>query len=198
MRALTGMERSDERLLRATAEGDGDAFAAFFRRHEAAVTRFCVRRCETPDDVADAVADTFLVALRRARSYEAVLPSAAPWLLGVAQRVVARQARGHRRRLRLTGRVAAAASPYTDAEAERVMAAIDAARRCDQLRAALGSLPRGERKVLELVAYGELTPAEAAAALQITPNAARLRLARARRRLAGEDQTELEVARARA
>ena len=47
---------ADERLLADTAAGDADAFAAFFRRHEPAVTRFCTRRCETPDDVADAVA----------------------------------------------------------------------------------------------------------------------------------------------
>ena len=41
----------------------------------------------------------------------------------------------------------------------------------------------GDRKVLELVAYEQLSPTEAASALGMSPNAARLRLARARRRL---------------
>ena len=41
----------------------------------------------------------------------------------------------------------------------------------------------GDRKVLELVAYEQLSPSEAAVALGISPNAARLRLARARKRL---------------
>jgi DNA-directed RNA polymerase specialized sigma24 family protein len=41
----------------------------------------------------------------------------------------------------------------------------------------------GDRKVLELVAYAQLSPTEAALALGISPNDARLRLARARRRL---------------
>jgi DNA-directed RNA polymerase specialized sigma24 family protein len=40
-----------------------------------------------------------------------------------------------------------------------------------------------DRKVLELVAYAQLSPSEAALALGISPNAARLRLARARKRL---------------
>jgi RNA polymerase sigma-70 factor (ECF subfamily) len=44
-------------------------------------------------------------------------------------------------------------------------------------------MPVGDRKVLELVAYAQLSPSEAAVALGISPNAARLRLARARRRL---------------
>jgi RNA polymerase sigma-70 factor, ECF subfamily len=44
-------------------------------------------------------------------------------------------------------------------------------------------MPAGDRKVLELVAYAQLSPSEAAVALGISPNAARLRLARARRRL---------------
>jgi RNA polymerase sigma-70 factor (ECF subfamily) len=44
-------------------------------------------------------------------------------------------------------------------------------------------MPAGDRKVLELVAYAQLSPTEAALALGISPNAARLRLARARMRL---------------
>ena len=111
--------RTDGELLAGAARGDGDAFAAFFRRHEAVVTRFAIRRCGTADDVADAVADTFLVALRRA----------------------------------------------------------------DALRPRIDALPRRDREVLELVAYADLEPHEAAAALGISANAARLRLARARRRL---------------
>lgn len=49
------------------------------------------------------------------------------------------------------------------------------------LEEALARLTRSEREVLELVAYDGLSPTEAANALEITPNAARLRLSRARR-----------------
>ena len=52
-----------------------------------------------------------------------------------------------------------------------------------QLYAAMDVLSDGERAVLELVALDELPIAEAAAALDIGPVAARVRLHRARRRL---------------
>ena len=61
----TGVSSTDADLLAATVAGDPDAFAAFFRRHERAVMRFAISRCSMPDDVADVVSETFLVALRR-------------------------------------------------------------------------------------------------------------------------------------
>ncbi|WP_205699163.1 RNA polymerase sigma factor [Conexibacter sp. SYSU D00693] len=179
------MERSDAQLLAGTAAGDPDAFAAFFRRHEQTVTAFVLRRCAGPDEVADAVADTFLAALRGAGRFRDEHPDggARPWLLGIAVRVVLRQRRGARRRLRLGARAAGAQPRYAGAEADAIAAAVDAARRRPELEAALDALPRREREVLELVVHDELTPTEVAAALGISANAARLRLSRARARL---------------
>ena len=186
------MSATDDTLLSATARGDGEAFAAFFRRHEPAVARFAIRRCDRADEVADAIADTFLVALRRAGSFDPAQGDARPWLLGIAQRVIGGQRRSRMRRVRLAGR-AAALPTYEPDEAERVDAAIDAARRVDDLRPRIDALPRRDRQVLELVAYGDLEPHEAAHALGISANAARLRLARARRRL-GDTTTEVSYA----
>jgi RNA polymerase sigma-70 factor (ECF subfamily) len=62
-----------------------------------------------------------------------------------------------------------------------IASAIDASRQAPILEEALARLTRSERDVLELVAYDGLSPTEAAVALDITPNAARLRLSRARR-----------------
>ncbi|MGH2678419.1 MAG: sigma factor-like helix-turn-helix DNA-binding protein [Actinomycetota bacterium] len=50
-------------------------------------------------------------------------------------------------------------------------------------RDGLARLPAGERAVMELAALDGLSPAEAAQALGILPAAARMRLARARRKL---------------
>ncbi len=186
------MERTDGALLRATAAGDGDAYASFFRRHEGAVRRFALRRCTSPDEVGDAIADTFLVALRRATSYDDAQGHAAPWLIGICMRVIGQQERSRGRRLRLAKK-AASLPAYLPDEADRVLAAIEAAQRVDRLRPHLASLPRAEREVLELVAYGELTPAEAAAALGISANAARSRLARARRRLTSVASADPDV-----
>ena len=61
--------------------------------------------------------------------------------------------------------------------------AVEAARQAPHVQAALRAMSAGDRKVLELVAYALLSPSEAAVALDISPNAARLRLARARKQL---------------
>jgi RNA polymerase sigma-70 factor (ECF subfamily) len=177
------VDDSDQGLLAATAAGDADAFAVFFRRHEQAVTRFALRRCVDAGEVGDLVADTFLVALRRADDYRPQTEDALPWLLGIAIRIASGRRRAARVRLRLPTRLASATSPYTPEEVDAVVAAIDAAALAPDLEAALGRLPRREREVLELVAYDGLTPSEAAAALGLNANAARLRLSRARRHM---------------
>jgi len=54
----------------------------------------------------------------------------------------------------------------------------------DRVRAALARLSRTDREALLLVAVGELTGADAANALGISPSAVKMRVHRARRRLA--------------
>jgi RNA polymerase sigma-70 factor (ECF subfamily) len=48
----------------------------------------------------------------------------------------------------------------------------------------LASLPEGDREILRLWAWERLEPGEIAMVLQVSPNAATLRLSRARRKLA--------------
>jgi RNA polymerase sigma factor (sigma-70 family) len=177
------MERTDQELLAATAAGDGEAFATFWRRHISTVMAFGIHRCASSDDVADLVADTFLAAYRAAGRYRAETATAAPWLLGIATRLASNQHRTLARWLRAHRRAAGEPPRFTGEEYEAVEAAIDAARQAPHVQAALRAVPAGDRKLLELVAYSQLSPSEAALALGISPNAARLRLARARRRL---------------
>jgi RNA polymerase sigma-70 factor (ECF subfamily) len=61
-------------------------------------------------------------------------------------------------------------------------AAIDGQQRA-RVRAALARLPARERDTLLLIAAGEVTMAEAAVVLGVTPSAVKMRLSRARRRL---------------
>jgi RNA polymerase sigma-70 factor (ECF subfamily) len=152
------VQLTDARLLHDAAHGDANAFAILFRRHVGPVTLYAVRRCNDPEDVADLVADTFLIALQAAGRYIPETDTALPWLFGIARRVLARQRR-------------------------RSAGAIDASRQAPALEAALACLSSGEREVLELVAYDGLSPSEAAMVLNLSPNAARLRLSRARRHL---------------
>jgi RNA polymerase sigma factor (sigma-70 family) len=130
---------------------------------------FGIHHCATSEDVADLVADTFLAAFRAAGRYRAETATAAPWLLGIATRLASNQHRRLTRWLRVSRRAAGEPPRFTGEEYEAVEAAIDAGRQTPHVQALLRAMPAGDRKVLELVAYAQLSPTEAALALGISP-----------------------------
>jgi RNA polymerase sigma-70 factor (ECF subfamily) len=185
------VDRSDALLLAAAADGDGDAFGVFFRRHSRAVTSYAVRRCDNPEDVADLVSDTFMIALQASGRYIPETETALPWLFGIARRVLARQRRRKSGFARLLVKSSNSHPRFQGMEEDAIASAIDAVRSAPALAAALDTLSQGERDVLELVAFDGLSPSEAALVLDLTPNAARLKLSRARKHLRhalGEDR----------
>lgn len=179
------VDRSDADLLAAAADGDGEAYGAFFRRHSRAVTAYAVRRCDNSDDVADLVSDTFMIALQASNRYIPETDTALPWLYGIARRVLARQRRRKAGFARLLVKSTHSELRFQGFEEEAIAAAIDATRKAPALAQALDRLSKGERDVLELVAFEGLSPSEAAVVLELTPNAARLKLSRARRHMRG-------------
>src|SRR5512133_2292206 len=64
------VEPSDAQLLGRLGH-DTDSLRAFYLRHVGAVTRFLARRCRTPEDLADAVAQTFVEVIGSAPRYDA-------------------------------------------------------------------------------------------------------------------------------
>lgn len=79
-------------------------FQGLFRDTERDLLAYALRRVNRPEDAADVVAETFLVAWRR---LDDVPPgdSARLWLFGVARRQVANQRRGQLRQNRLADRL---------------------------------------------------------------------------------------------
>ncbi len=179
------VDRSDAHLLAAAADGDGEAYGAFFLRHSRAVTSYAVRRCDNADDVADLVADTFMIALQASGRYIPETATALPWLYGIARRVLARQRRRKAGFARLLVKSTHSQVRFQGIEEDSIADAIDATRKAPELQEALDALSQGERDVLELVAFDGLSPTEAAIVLDLTPNAARLKLSRARRHMRG-------------
>lgn len=136
---------------------------------------YAVRRTDDPQDAADAVADTFLVAWRRL----ADMPTggaARPWLYGVARKSLANQRRGALRREQLADRFGAELANQLKSEPA------DSARD-DALHEALATLAPDDREVLLLSAWEGLSPAEIAKATGARGVTVRSRLHRARRRL---------------
>jgi RNA polymerase sigma-70 factor (ECF subfamily) len=152
-------------------------FAVLYAEHGRDILAYALPRAAGPEDAADVVAETFLVAWRRARD---VPPGAEArlWLFGVARRVLANQRRGEGRRTRLAERLraelpAAAVQPDPDGEGAAVMRA-------------LARLDQDDRELLLLANWEELSSAQIARVLGISTVAARTRLHRARHRLRAE------------
>ncbi|WP_053227114.1 RNA polymerase sigma factor [Solirubrobacter soli] len=74
----------DADLLSAAARRDGDAFAAFYRRHESLVLGYLRRRVGEPELAFDLAAETFAAALLSAGRYRGSEGPATAWLLGIA------------------------------------------------------------------------------------------------------------------
>jgi RNA polymerase sigma factor (sigma-70 family) len=145
-------------------------FETYFRRVDAYVRR------RVPLSVApDIVAETFLAAWRHLDRLD---DQPLPWLYRAAALEIAHRRRGVQRDERLCQR--AAASPWLLIEQDP--AELVAGR--DQWAAAFSLLSEPDREILRLVAWEDLEPTEAAKVLGCTVVAFRVRLHRARRRLA--------------
>ena len=139
-------------------------FERIYDAHHDAVRAY-VRRRAPADAVDDVVADTFLVCWRK---LDAVPDEALPWLYAVARKTLA----NHRRKLARQTAQRAAAVFQPDPVGDGVLAA------------AFAELNDRDREVLRLVAWEGMSLREAAAALGCSTVACRVRLHRAKARLA--------------
>lgn len=167
---------SDVELLRAA---DAEAFATLYDRHAGAVHSWA--RLRVGDHAADLTAEVFARAWLRRRSFrDQADGSALPWLYGIAQNVVRdsirRQRVEDRSRRRLGLPRAVAPDPGYEAVEERLSLPVAAIR-------ALSELPDADRDALDLRVVQERPYTEVAARLRCTPQAARLRVSRALRKL---------------
>ena len=158
--------------------GEQARFEALYTSSFARLLGFAIRRCESAEDAADVVAETFAIAWRRLDAVpageEAVL-----WLYGVARNVLANHRRGVARRRNLAVALAGEITERYARSAEE--SATDHA-----VGQAFRALPDDDREPLALVAWEGLDHGQIAAVLGCSRNAVRIRLHRARRRLARE------------
>lgn len=177
MRRHTVTTETDADLIAASLEDPG-AFAELYERHAADIHRYAARRLglTTADDITSA---TFVIALRGLARYDLARPSARPWLYGIAAHLIDRHWRQEVRALRALARTGhdPVAESWEQGTADRMSA--QAVNR--PLAAALARLTNGDRQVLLLIAWADLTYQEVADALAIPIGTVRSRLNRARR-----------------
>jgi RNA polymerase sigma-70 factor (ECF subfamily) len=157
-----------------------DDFVRLFWRHGPAVHSYLSRRAghQQADDLLEEV---WVRAFRCRDRYDARL-AALPWLYGIARNVLLGHCRSqHSIAATATGRHHPGEPDPWDAVDDR----LDARRTVAGLTDALAALADEDREVLLLVAWEQLTPAEAAIVLDIPQGTARSRLHRARVQLRG-------------
>jgi RNA polymerase sigma factor (sigma-70 family) len=153
-----------------------DRFENCFREHHARLLAFTMRRVSGREAAEDVVADTFAVAWRRR---DRIPDCPLPWLYAIATNVIADQYRSTRRRHNLGARLAnEARSGESGADPDESLA------RRDAFSTAFAQLEEQEREVLRLIAWDGLEVREAAQVFGCSQGAFRVRLHRARRKLA--------------
>lgn len=176
---------SDENLLLATRR-DPEAFGAFYRRHEAAVLRFFMRRVRNAELAADLTAETFAAALLASRRFRRRGEPAEAWLFGIARKTLAASLRRKRVAARARRKLELPPLTLTDEVLERVAALADPA------LSLVADLPEAQREALQARVVEERDYPEIARELRCSEAVVRKRVSRALSTLrdqAGEGST---------
>jgi len=112
-------EWPDERLLTETPRTPA-AFAVFYRRHEAAVLGYFMRRTQDAELAADLAAETFAAALLGAKRFRADRGDGLSWLYGIARHRLMRSLEHGRVEDRARRRLAMPRLEIDDDLAERI------------------------------------------------------------------------------
>lgn len=152
-------------------------FADLYSRYRSDVWLYCRRRLGS-DRADDAMGDVFLTAWRRIEEAPEA-SDALRWLYRIAYLTVANHWRSAGRKRRLRARVEAMGFTPPKLIADQVVVR-------DEVRTVvemLAKLKTSDAEVLRLAAWEQLNTAQIASVLDISPDAAKQRLSRARQRL---------------
>lgn len=163
----------DAELIVRSLDGDEDAFVEVIRRHEAAVGAYLARRVgrELAEDL---LGEVWVAALTSRASYDRSFRDAGPWLFGVAQNTLRRywRSRPAEEPVPDVTDMASGWDPWTVVDSRVDVESV--------LRRALALLQPRHREILTLVAWEDLTVADAGRVLGMPPGTARRCLHEAR------------------
>ena len=181
LRTLLGVgalsDASDGQLL-AMAAGEPEAFGELFKRHSRSVYAYCARRTGNLDLAEDLTSVVFMEAFRRRRKLRLSNTSALPWLIGMANNVVRNADRSLRRYRSALARIPVSANGASSEE--DAFSRLEAQEALTRSLKAISALTQGEKEVVLLVLWSELSYSDAATALDIPVGTVRSRLASAR------------------
>jgi RNA polymerase sigma-70 factor (ECF subfamily) len=172
---------NDADLLRQMRSGDASAFAALYRRHQAALYRFAALRCGSAASAADIVQELFLGLMSNRFAYDPLRGPLLHFLFGVARLLALKVEAASWR---------SAPLPDDDAFDEAAPAAGEplagllADETAEEVRRALARLTPGYRDVVILYEMHDLSYRDITAICDIEIGTVRSRLARGRAALA--------------
>jgi len=169
---------SDADLVDRVREGDQGAFAELYKAHYSIVRQVAASRLGDPDAVGDVVQETFTRALQKLDSLRDP-EQLRPWLLTIARNAATDQLRFRQRvtpidEVQMAELAAQGPGPDSLAELRELTA---------QVQGCVGDLSQRDATALAMVAHLGFGPDQVAAALGLTPGAAKVVVHRARRRL---------------
>lgn len=159
-----------------TQAADTASFAALYTETNADVLAFLLRRCSTPEDAADCLAETYLVAWEKRKQIPAGA-EARLWLFGIARNMMRR---GHERHRRLATAAQSLAEELRSTAKRRPDLTPDES---EWITAALSQLSALDQEIITMISWDGLTPREIGHILGVSANVVRVRAHRARARL---------------
>ena len=166
--------------MKRPAQNDRAArFEDLFRRTRIDLLRYLTRRARSPEEAADLLAETYLVAWRRLEAIPAGV-EARLWLFGVARNLLKKGTSRTRTAELLVERLA------IELRAARQVGEGATEDRTHLVRAALAQLGELDREILMLTAWEGLAPGQIADVIGMSANRVRVRLHRARAKLGRE------------
>jgi RNA polymerase sigma-70 factor (ECF subfamily) len=178
---------ADEDLMQRVHDGEARAFEVIFDRHGGAAFSLAYRMCGRRTMAEDVVQEAFLSLWRSGARYDRTRGSVRSWVLSVVHN---RAIDAFRREVVRDNR-----DVHDDGIAERMPSGrrtdteVERRHEAQQVRSALGELPKDQRQVIELAYFGGFTHMQIAEMLQLPPGTVkgRMRLGLTKLRLALSD-----------
>ena len=178
---MSPREPDDDALLAATAAGDSEAFAVFYRCHRDLVIAYLRSRVREPEQAFDLAAEAFAAAVIGAARYQPQGAPAAAWLLGIARNKLLESLRRGRVEDRARRELRFARVELDDTDLAAVEARASAGGL--ELDALLAELPDDQREALLARVVDERDYADIATDLNCSEQVVRQRVSRGLRRL---------------
>lgn len=159
--AVMTQATSDAEILAGLRAGDPDAARDLYARYGAAIYAFAYRRTQDAELSREIVQDVMTNAWRHARRFDDSRGALRSWIFEIARNATADAGR------RIMSRPRLVEAERIDDGAADVADEIDAFLRSSLVRSALDRLPAEHREVVELVYFGQLKVADAAAKLGV-------------------------------